>query len=64
MPFILRVALPKNAALRGACGVPECSEGAKLSAKGPGVGVGGVSPPTGRGVWVASLRKILALRMP
>ena len=63
MPFILRVALPKNAARRAACGVPERSEGAKLSAKGAGVGVGGVFSPRG-GVWGASPRKILALRMP
>ena len=29
VPFILRVALPKNAACRAACGVPECSKGAE-----------------------------------
>ena len=49
MPFIFKVALPRNAVLRAACGVHERSEGAKLCAKGTGVGVVEVSPPTG---WV------------
>ena len=53
MPFILRATLPKSAACRAACGTPERSKGAKLSAKGAEVGVGGVSPLTegGEGVW-------------
>ena len=45
MPFIF--ALPKNGARSAACIVPEQSEGTKLSVKDAGVGVGGVSPPTG-----------------
>ena len=50
MLFIFRVALPKNTACISACGTPEWSEGAKLSAFGAGLGVGQVFPPTGEGV--------------
>lgn len=49
VPFIFRMALPKNAGHRAACGAPERGKGTKLSAKRAGVGVGGMSQP--QGVW-------------